>query len=32
MRPAHLILLDFITRTIMGEQYRSFSPSLCSKC
>ena len=22
--PAHLILLDFITRTILGEQYRSF--------
>ena len=28
--PAHLILLDFITRTILGEQYRSFSSSLCS--
>ena len=27
--PAHLILLDFITRTILGEQYRSFSSSLC---
>ena len=26
--PAHLILLDFITRTILGEQYRSFSSSL----
>ena len=25
--PAHLILLDFITRTILGEQYRSFSSS-----
>ena len=23
--PAHLILLDFITRTILGEQYKSFS-------
>ena len=28
--PAHLILLDFITRTILGEEYRSLSPSLCS--
>ena len=27
--PAHLILLDFITRKIMGEQYRSFSSSSC---
>jgi hypothetical protein len=27
---AHLIILDFITRTIFGEQYRSFSSSLCS--
>ena len=27
--PAHLILLDFITRTILGEQYRSFNSSLC---
>ena len=27
---AHLILLYFITRTILGEQYRSFSSSLCS--
>ena len=25
--PAHLILLDFITRTILGEQYKSFSMS-----
>ena len=28
--PAHLILLDFITRPILGEQYRSLSTSLCS--
>jgi len=28
--PAHLILIDFITRIIFGEQYRSLSPSLCS--
>ena len=28
--PAHLILFDFITRTILGEEYRSFSSSLCS--
>jgi len=28
--PAHLILLHLITRTILGEQYRSLSPSLCS--
>ena len=28
--PAHLILLDFITRTILGEEHRSFSSSLCS--
>ena len=27
---AHLILLDFITRTILGEQYISFSSSLCN--
>ena len=28
--PAHLILLDFITRKILDEQYRSLSSSLCS--
>ena len=28
--PAHLILLDFITQTVFGEQYRSLSSSLCS--
>ena len=28
--PAHHILLDFITRTILGEEYRSFSSSLCN--
>ena len=28
--PAHLILLDFFTRTILGEEYRSFSSLLCS--
>jgi len=28
--PHHLILLDFITRKILGEQYKSFSSSLCS--
>src|SRR5215471_17700226 len=27
---AHLILLDFITRTILGEEYRSFRSSLCN--
>ena len=28
--PAHLILFDFITRTILGEAYKSFSSSLCN--
>ena len=28
--PTHLILLDFITRTILGEVYKSFSSSLCN--
>ena len=28
--PAHLILLGFITRTILGEEYRTLSSSLCS--
>ena len=28
--PAHLILLDFITRTILGEEYKSFRTSLCN--
>ena len=28
--PAHLFLLDFITRTILGEQYKPFSSSLCN--
>ena len=28
--PAHLNLLDFITRTILGEEYRSLSSSLCT--
>ena len=28
--PAHLILLDFITRMILGEEHKSFSSLLCS--
>ena len=28
--PTHLILLDFTNRTILGEQYKSFSSSLCN--
>jgi hypothetical protein len=28
--PAHLTLLDFITRTRLGKEYRSFSSSLCN--
>jgi hypothetical protein len=28
--PAQFILLDFISRTILGEEYRSLSSSLCS--
>ena len=28
--PAQLILLDFITRTMLGEVYKSFSSSFCS--
>ena len=28
--PVNLIFLDFITRTILGEEYRSFSSSLCN--
>ena len=28
--PAHLVLLDFITRIILGGEYRSYNCSLCS--
>jgi len=28
--PAHLIILHFITRTILGEENKSFSSSLCN--
>ena len=28
--PAHLILLNFVTRTILSEQYRTLSSSLCN--
>ena len=28
--PSHLILLNFINRTIFGEEFRSLSSSLCS--
>jgi len=28
--PSHLILLELITRTMLGEEYRSLSSSLCS--
>ena len=28
--PTHLILLDFITHTILGEEYKSFSSLLCN--
>ena len=28
--PAHLIIFDFITRRVYGEQYRSLSSFLCS--
>ena len=28
--PAHLIFLDFTTRTIFGKKYRSLSSSLCN--
>ena len=28
--PAHPILLDFITRTILGEEYKTFISSLCN--
>ena len=30
MCPAHLILLYVVTRTIFGEEYKSFSSTLCS--
>ena len=30
--PAHLVRLDLITRTILDEEYRSFSSSLCNLC
>jgi hypothetical protein len=29
-QPAHLILLDFTTRTILSKEYGSFSSSLCN--
>ena len=29
--PTHFILLDFITRTILGEEFRSLSSSLCAR-
>ena len=28
--PPHIILLDFITHTILGKEYKSFSSSLCN--
>ena len=28
--PAHLIILDFITRKILGEEYKSFRSTLCT--
>jgi hypothetical protein len=28
--PTHLIFLDFITQTMLDEEIRSFSSSLCS--